>query len=298
MFWTLYVIAFCHIIIIIFFLLLPSPLPPLSSHNDGDGGDYCIVVMCAFLFYFCYAGSTFGTPGGTSLFGQQQQQQTGGLFGQQQKPGGLFGTSTSGVWDTRKYLLDVISVVQCLSPWPHERSLLFAIYCFWKWYSWEAYQKFWVQKCSHHYLLIFYSMMCIFSGTTTGFGTGGFGTGSTGLFGQSSAGQTVSCLGGPQSPPTQLQSTNLQGMCMAVRQQQCLNLYIWAYRFLRFWNLWLTFLSCNMATLRCSVFGLWCGWHEAKLPTKAPTFLSDNSDQYRGSKWRPIQSPMRPKWFD
>ena len=41
-----------------------------------------------------------------------------------------------------------------LSPKPR-RSLLFVIlYSFWKWYSWEAYQKYWVHKRSNHYLLI------------------------------------------------------------------------------------------------------------------------------------------------
>lgn len=73
-----------------------------------------------------FSGSLFSGSGTTSLFGQQQQQQTGGsLFGQ--KTGGLFGTPTS-------------------------------------------------------------------STTSTGFGTG-FGTGgTTGLFGQSSTGQTVSFI--------------------------------------------------------------------------------------------------------
>lgn len=81
----------------------------------------CVLVLNIFAAHF--PGSLFGGTTTPSLFGQQQQQTTGSLFGQ--KPGGLFGTPTS-------------------------------------------------------------------STTSTGFGTG-FGAGaSTGLFGQSSAGQTVS----------------------------------------------------------------------------------------------------------
>ena len=34
-----------------------------------------------------------------------------------------------------------------------KRSPSFALYGFWKWYSWEAYQQFWVQKCGNHDLL-------------------------------------------------------------------------------------------------------------------------------------------------
>ena len=73
-----------------------------------------------------FSGSLFSGSGSTSLFGQQQQQQTtGSLFGQ--KTGGLFGTPTS-------------------------------------------------------------------STTSTGFGTGFGAGGTTGLFGQSSTGQTVSFI--------------------------------------------------------------------------------------------------------